>query len=82
LAAIKIQSVWCGFWIRSHTELRFSYGEAIFLSAVCKNLRLAHFILKMYRPCGIVCFARKDRKETPEVKGYEGKHEEKYKLQH
>ncbi|KAJ3038616.1 hypothetical protein HDV00_000460 [Rhizophlyctis rosea] len=36
-------------------HLRFTYGEAVFLSAVCKALRACHFILKMYRPCGIVC---------------------------
>lgn len=62
LASIKIQSVWRGFWARSQIELRFTYGEAIFLSAVCKNLRQSHFILKMYRPCGIVCPQRKDKK--------------------
>ncbi|KAI8810375.1 hypothetical protein BJ742DRAFT_202319 [Cladochytrium replicatum] len=54
-AAARIQAVWKGFWVRSHVHLRFSYGEAIFLSAVCRALRQCHFILKMYKPCGIVC---------------------------
>ncbi|KAI8589518.1 hypothetical protein BDZ88DRAFT_461954 [Geranomyces variabilis] len=54
-AAARIQALWKGYWVRSHIHLRFSYGEAIFLTAVCKSLRTAHFILKMYRPCGIVC---------------------------
>nr|KAJ3421640.1 hypothetical protein HK105_002847 [Polyrhizophydium stewartii] len=54
-AATRIQSLWRGFWVRSHTPLRFTYGEAVFLTAVCKALRQSHFILKMYRPCGIVC---------------------------
>ncbi|KAI8925687.1 hypothetical protein BC831DRAFT_498185 [Entophlyctis helioformis] len=54
-AATRIQALWRGFWVRSHTTLRFTYGEAVFLTAVCKALRQAHFILKMYRPCGIVC---------------------------
>ncbi|KAJ3161365.1 hypothetical protein HDU86_007147 [Geranomyces michiganensis] len=54
-AAARIQALWKGYWVRSHIHLRFSYGEAIFLTAVCKSLRAAHFILKMYRPCGIVC---------------------------
>jgi hypothetical protein len=30
-------------------HLRFTYGEAVFLTAVCKALRNCHFILKMYR---------------------------------
>ncbi|XJO77036.1 hypothetical protein BDV3_001679 [Batrachochytrium dendrobatidis] len=54
-ASTRIQSLWRGFWVRSHTPLRFTYGEAVFLTAVCKALRNSHFILKMYRPCGIVC---------------------------
>ncbi|KAJ3016068.1 hypothetical protein HKX48_004246 [Thoreauomyces humboldtii] len=54
-AAARIQALWKGYWVRSHIHLRFSYGEAIFLTAVCKSLRTSHFILKMYRPCGIVC---------------------------
>ncbi len=61
LAAIKIQAAWKGFWVRSRklatltldTTLRFSYGEAVFLTAVRRNLYACHFILKMYRPCGI-----------------------------
>lgn len=36
-------------------SIRFSYGQAVFLNAVCKGLRVSHFILKMYRPCRIVC---------------------------
>jgi hypothetical protein len=36
-------------------SIRFSYGQAVFLNAVCKGLRISHFILKMYRPCRIVC---------------------------
>ncbi|KAI8921425.1 hypothetical protein DFJ77DRAFT_163161 [Powellomyces hirtus] len=54
-AAARIQALWKGYWVRSHIHLRFSYGEAIFLTAVCRSLRTSHFILKMYRPCGIVC---------------------------
>ncbi|ORZ33671.1 hypothetical protein BCR44DRAFT_1195279 [Catenaria anguillulae PL171] len=59
-AATRIQALWKGYWIRSHIHLRFDYGESVFLSAVCKNLRAAHFIPKMYKPCGIVC-PRRDR---------------------
>ncbi|KAI8914438.1 hypothetical protein EDD86DRAFT_186711 [Gorgonomyces haynaldii] len=55
MAATRLQALWRGFWVRSHTALRFTYGEAIFLTAVYKALKQAHFILKMYRPCGIVC---------------------------
>ena len=55
LAATKIQAAWNGFWVRSHTSLRFSYGEVVFLVAVRRNLYNCHFIIKMYRPCGIVC---------------------------
>ncbi|KAJ3097483.1 hypothetical protein HDU97_004850 [Phlyctochytrium planicorne] len=54
-AAAKIQALWKGYWVRSHVHLRFTYGEAVFLTAVCKALRNCHFIVKMYRPCGIVC---------------------------
>ncbi|ORY38662.1 hypothetical protein BCR33DRAFT_754541 [Rhizoclosmatium globosum] len=54
-AAARIQAFWKGYWVRSHVHLRFSYGEAVFLIAVCKAFRNCHFILKMYRPCGIVC---------------------------
>ncbi|KAJ3204434.1 hypothetical protein HK099_001163 [Clydaea vesicula] len=54
-AGSRIQALWRGFWVRSHTHMRFSYGEAVFLSAVCKALRSCHFIPKMYRCCGIVC---------------------------
>ncbi|KAJ3113481.1 hypothetical protein HDU96_003348 [Phlyctochytrium bullatum] len=54
-AAAKIQALWKGYWVRSHIHLRFTYGEAVFLTAVCKALRNCHFIVKMYRPCGIVC---------------------------
>ncbi|KAH6572637.1 hypothetical protein BASA60_006523 [Batrachochytrium salamandrivorans] len=54
-AAMRVQSLWRGYWVRSHTPLRFTYGEAVFLMAVCKALRHSHFILKMYKPCGIVC---------------------------
>jgi hypothetical protein len=62
LAAIRIQRLWRGFWIRCQTDLRFNYGESIFLYAVCNNLVTSHFILKMYKPCGIVCPQRKDAK--------------------
>ncbi|KAI8899147.1 hypothetical protein BC833DRAFT_587015 [Globomyces pollinis-pini] len=55
LAATKIQANWKGFWVRTHSTLRFSYGEVIFLLAVRQSLVNCHFILKMYRPCGIVC---------------------------
>ena len=34
-------------------HLRFTYGEAVFLTAVSKALQQAHFIVKMYKPCGI-----------------------------
>ena len=65
----RIQSLWRGYWIRSRkfvsnefksfffvdTTLRFTYGQAVFITAVCKALRSSHFILKMYKPCGIVC---------------------------
>ncbi|KAI9141422.1 hypothetical protein BKA69DRAFT_1139007 [Paraphysoderma sedebokerense] len=54
-AATRIQALWKGCWVRSHTHLRFSYGQAVYLSAVCRALRNAHFILKIYKPCGIVC---------------------------
>ncbi|KAJ3300337.1 hypothetical protein HK104_001755 [Borealophlyctis nickersoniae] len=54
-AAARIQAFWKGYWVRSHIHLRFTYGEAVFLTAVCKALRNCHFILKMYKPCGIVC---------------------------
>ncbi|KAJ3197485.1 hypothetical protein HK101_003183 [Irineochytrium annulatum] len=54
-AGAKIQAFWKGYWVRSHIHLRFTYGEAVFLTAVCKALRNCHFIIKMYRPCGIVC---------------------------
>ncbi|KAI9190216.1 hypothetical protein H9P43_001649 [Blastocladiella emersonii ATCC 22665] len=54
-AATRLQALWKGYWVRSHIHLRFDYGESVFLTAVCKNLRNAHFILKMYKPCGIVC---------------------------
>lgn len=54
-AAAHLQAFWKGYWVRSHIHLRFSYGESVFLTAVCKNLRSCSFILKMYRPCGIVC---------------------------
>ncbi|KAJ3371668.1 hypothetical protein GGF31_002647 [Allomyces arbusculus] len=54
-AATRIQALWKGYWVRSHAHLRFDYGQSVFLTAVCKNLRAAHFIIKMYRPCGIVC---------------------------
>ncbi|KAI9331354.1 hypothetical protein BDR26DRAFT_870379 [Obelidium mucronatum] len=54
-AAARIQAYWKGYWVRSHVHLRFSYGEAVFLIAVCKAFRNCHFLLKMYRPCGIVC---------------------------
>ncbi|KAJ3246138.1 hypothetical protein HDU78_007785 [Chytriomyces hyalinus] len=54
-AAARLQAFWKGYWVRSHVHLRFSYGEAVFLIAVCKALRNCHFLLKMYRPCGIVC---------------------------
>ncbi|KAI9363417.1 hypothetical protein DFJ73DRAFT_811117 [Zopfochytrium polystomum] len=54
-AAARLQAFWKGYWVRSHIHLRFTYGEAVFLTAVCKALRNCHFILKMYRPCGIVC---------------------------
>ncbi|KAI9224109.1 hypothetical protein BC828DRAFT_374299 [Blastocladiella britannica] len=59
-AATRLQALWKGYWIRSHIHLRFDYGESVFLSAVGKNLRAAHFILKMYKPCGIVC-PKRDR---------------------
>lgn len=55
LAATKIQALWKGFWVQSHIALRFSYGEVVFLMAVRRSLANCHFILKMYRPCGIVC---------------------------
>ena len=35
--------------------MRFSYGQTIYLNAVCKSLKNSHFILKMYKPCKIVC---------------------------
>ncbi|KND01565.1 uncharacterized protein SPPG_03365 [Spizellomyces punctatus DAOM BR117] len=54
-AAARIQALWKGYWVRSHIHLRFTYGEAVFLTAVCRSLRFCHFILKMYKPCGIVC---------------------------
>ncbi|RKO94582.1 hypothetical protein BDK51DRAFT_15469, partial [Blyttiomyces helicus] len=54
-AAARLQAFWKGYWVRSHIHLRFTYGEAVFLTAVCKALRNCHFILKMYKPCGIVC---------------------------
>lgn len=61
-AGVKIQAAWKGFWVRSRnhrlivdTSSRFSYGEVIFLLAVRRNLATCHFILKTYRPSGIVC---------------------------
>ncbi|KAI8617462.1 hypothetical protein BC830DRAFT_1113354 [Chytriomyces sp. MP71] len=48
-AAARLQSFWKGYWVRSHVHLRFSYGEAVFLIAVCKALRNCHFLLKVYR---------------------------------
>ncbi|KAI9006126.1 hypothetical protein BC832DRAFT_470038 [Gaertneriomyces semiglobifer] len=54
-AAARLQALWKGYWVRSHIHFRFTYGEAVFLTAVCKSLRNCHFILKMYKPCGIVC---------------------------
>ena len=62
-----LKALWKGFWTRSRKmnffdifkmldiALRFSYGQTVFLNAVCKGLKNAHFILKIYKPCGIVC---------------------------
>jgi hypothetical protein len=41
--------------LRTHIGMRFTYGETVFLNAVMRGLRNAHFILKLYKPCGIVC---------------------------
>ncbi|KAI9102807.1 hypothetical protein DFS34DRAFT_576986 [Phlyctochytrium arcticum] len=68
-AAARIQAVWKGYWVRSHIHLRFTYGEAVYLSAVCKSLRQSHFILKMYKPCGIVCPRRDESVAAASVKG-------------
>lgn len=57
--AMFLAVVLCGPLTVIHTladiHLRFTYGEAVFLTAVCRSLRNCHFILKMYKPCGIVC---------------------------
>ncbi|KAI9205006.1 uncharacterized protein BJ171DRAFT_458658 [Polychytrium aggregatum] len=54
-AAARIQAFWKGYWVRSHIHLRFSYGESVFLNAVQRAMKNCHFIIKMYKPCGIVC---------------------------
>ncbi|KAL7754365.1 hypothetical protein RI367_000346 [Sorochytrium milnesiophthora] len=65
-AATRVQALWKGFWVRSHINVRFNYGESLFLNAVSKALRNCHFIPKMYRPCGIVCPKRERHKFVPE----------------
>jgi hypothetical protein len=55
IAASRIQALWKGYWTRAHILSRFSYGQAVYLSAVRKGLKNSHFILKMYKPCGLVC---------------------------
>ena len=55
IAASRIQALWKGFWTRCHVLTKFSYGQAIYLNAVRKGLKNSYFILKMYKPCGLVC---------------------------
>lgn len=57
-AATKIQAAFRGYWIRAYIKVRFNYGEAIYLMAVGRSLMNCHYILKMYKPCGIVCPTR------------------------
>ncbi|OUM62180.1 hypothetical protein PIROE2DRAFT_11630 [Piromyces sp. E2] len=52
-AATKIQALWKGYHTLFH--LRCSYGESVFLNAVYAGLAECHYILKLYKPCGIVC---------------------------
>ena len=55
IAASRIQALWKGFWTRAHALSMFSYGQAVYLAAVRKGLKNSHFILKAYKPCGLVC---------------------------
>ena len=36
-------------------HLRCSYGESVFINAVYSGLAECHYIIKLYKPCGIVC---------------------------
>ncbi|TPX41026.1 hypothetical protein SeMB42_g05767 [Synchytrium endobioticum] len=53
-AATRIQAAFKGYWVRRHIHLRFTYGESVFLAAVCRALRNCHYILRAYRPCALV----------------------------
>ncbi|KXS13535.1 hypothetical protein M427DRAFT_369481 [Gonapodya prolifera JEL478] len=55
MAATRIQSLWRGYWIRSHIHLRFSYGESVFLFGISKALKQCNYMLKLFKPTGIVC---------------------------
>jgi len=54
-AATKIQALWKGYHTRIMFHLRSSYGESVFINAVYIGLVDCHYILKLYKPCGIVC---------------------------
>ncbi|ORX51090.1 hypothetical protein BCR36DRAFT_351617 [Piromyces finnis] len=54
-AATKIQALWKGYQTRILFHLHCSYGESVFLNAVYSGLAECHYILKLYKPCGIVC---------------------------
>ncbi|ORX84101.1 hypothetical protein BCR32DRAFT_266582 [Anaeromyces robustus] len=54
-AATKIQALWKGYHTRIMFHLRCTYGESVFLNAVYNGLAECHYILKLYKPCGIVC---------------------------
>jgi len=57
-AATKIQALWRGYHTRILFHLNSSYSESVFLNAVYAGLTECHYILKLYKPCGIVCPAR------------------------
>ena len=44
--------------------MRCSYGESVFLNAVYNGLAECHYILKLYKPCGIVCPYRPRNEEN------------------
>lgn len=67
MASARIQALWKGYWTRSHILTRFSYGQAIYLTAVRKGLKNSHFILKMYRPCGLVCPKSDNARPKPDI---------------
>ncbi|TPX34508.1 hypothetical protein SmJEL517_g02865 [Synchytrium microbalum] len=53
-AATRIQAAFKGYWVRRHIHLRFTYGESVFLAAVCRALRHCHYLLRAYKPCALV----------------------------